>query len=199
MGLPGKSFQGDSYWQGDNLGPVAMFTYYIKEKPKSKSDIRRDKEKDLVKEGKDVSYPTYEDLQAERQEEEATLFFTITDSDGNIVRKLETKPGSGIQRTTWDLRTAPKDPISLRPPSFYNPFAGKEEGTLVAPGEYTVSMSMWHDGSTRQLGAPVTFTVKKLDNATMPAMDRDALAAFKAEVSELSRAVGGTSRAVRDI
>lgn len=196
LGLPGKSFQGDSYWQGENLLPSATFTYYLKEKPKSKAEERREKEKDLIKDNKDTPYPTYDALKAEREQEEAMLHFTVTNSSGEIVRKLEAKPAAGVQRVSWDLRTASKDPVSLRPPAFYNPWAGRDEGNLVPPGEYTVTMLLWSDGSVRQLADPVTFTVKKLDNATMPAQDRDALAAFKAQVSEIARVLDGTIRAM---
>jgi hypothetical protein len=49
------------------------------------------------------------------------------------------------------------------------------------------------------LRTPQTFTVKKLDNATMPAEDHDALAEFKAEVTEMSRAVDAAIRAIREV
>jgi hypothetical protein len=199
LGLPGKSFQGDEYWRGDNLPPCAEFTYYIKDEIKSVQDARREKEKDVIKDNKDVDLPTYEDLKLEREQESASLHFTIKNSEGEIVRKLETKPGTGIQRIRWDLRTASKDPINLRAPSFYNPWAGKDEGYLVPPGDYTVTMSLWKDGEMKQLGTTQNFTVKKLDNATMPAQDRKALAAFKAEASELSRAVDGASKAMSEV
>ncbi|MDX1407746.1 MAG: hypothetical protein R3330_06420, partial [Saprospiraceae bacterium] len=199
LGLPGKSFQGDSYWQGENLGAEALITYYIKDEIKTLTDQRREAEKELAKEGKDVSYPTYEELEAERLEEDPVLYFTIRDDDGTIVRKLETRHGKGVQRISWDLRTAPKDPISLSRPSFYNPFAGQDEGTLAAPGIYSVTMSLWHNGEMRDLAPPVTFEVIPLNNTTMPARDRDALAEFKAEVTELSRAVQGTQRAIGQV
>jgi hypothetical protein len=41
--------------------------------------------------------------------------------------------------------------------------------------------------------------VKKLDNTTMPAQNREALAAFKAEASELSRAIDGASKAKGEV
>ncbi|MDX1476871.1 MAG: glycosyl hydrolase [Saprospiraceae bacterium] len=199
LGLPGKSFQGDSYWQGDNLGAEALFTYYIKDEIKSLTEQRREAEKELAKEGKDVHYPTYDALKAERDEEDPALYFTVRDDAGNIVRKLETRHGTGVQRIKWDLRTAPKDPISLSSSSFYNPFSGRDEGTLVAPGTYSVTMSLWRDGAMQDLAGPVSFEVIPLNNTTMPARDREALAAFKAKVTELSRAVQGTQRAMGQV
>jgi len=99
----------------------------------------------------------------------------------------------------WDLRTASKDPISLSGPAFYNPWASKDEGYLVAPGDYTVMMTLWQDGESRQLGGPQSFTVKKLDNTTFPAQNRDALAAFKAEVSNIARAIDGAASTIGDV
>ena len=32
LGLPGKSFQGDNFYVGENLDPVAMINYYYSEK-----------------------------------------------------------------------------------------------------------------------------------------------------------------------
>ena len=31
LGLPGKSFQGDNFYTGENLDPVAMINYYYDE------------------------------------------------------------------------------------------------------------------------------------------------------------------------
>ena len=56
LGLPGKSFQGDNFYTGDNLDPVAMINYYYNENYKSIKDKRRDIEKGLIKSNKDVFY-----------------------------------------------------------------------------------------------------------------------------------------------
>ncbi|MDH3652573.1 MAG: glycosyl hydrolase, partial [Saprospiraceae bacterium] len=101
-GLPGKSFQGDDFYQGENLGPVAIFTYFLKEKIETKKEARQKAEKDLVKENKDVSYPTYDDLIAEVTEEKPKIYFTVKNSNGEIIRKLSTTPKEGVQRITWD-------------------------------------------------------------------------------------------------
>ena len=196
LGLPGKSFQGDSYWQGDNLPSAALFTYYMKEEAKTLKKQRQDAYKDARKADESVAYPAYEDLEAEQTEDAPALHFTVRNSSGDIVRKLTAKPKAGLNRIHWDLRTAPKNPIRLTAPSFYNPFAGVEEGTLVAPGSYTVEMSLYHMGSESVVGEPQAFEVKALNNTVMPASDRDALAEFKGEVNELSRALQASQRVI---
>ena len=198
-GLPGKSFQGDDFYQGDNLGPVALFTYYIKDKITTKKKERQEKEKELSKENKDVNYPSYDELMAEVTEEDPKLYFTIKDANGNIIRKISTKPGQGVQRISWDLRYAPKDPVSLHSSGFYNPFAGVDEGPQVAPGTYSVAMSIWRDGKMELLGEPATFQVDKIKNNTMPADDFAELEAFKKEVAQLQGAVQGAGRIVSNV
>ncbi len=195
LGLPGKSFQGDDYYLGDNLGADAIFTYYIKEEISSKKEQRLDREKKTT----DDNYPSYDVLKAEQNEEPPYLLFTITNSSGEVVRKLTTQPKKGVNRILWDLRLPSTNPITLKPPSFYNPFSGPDAGTLVPPGQYNVSMSRFVDGVFTELGAPVSFTVKSLNNAVLPAGDREELAAFQEEVLQMARSIKGLQRSIKEV
>lgn len=199
LGLPGKSFQGDAFYSAENLGPVAIFTWYLKDEIKTKEEQRQASEKKQLEAGQDSAYPTYEALKAEANEPSPYLLFTIKDGSGKIVRKLEAKPSAGINRTTWDLRYAPKTAVSFSSSSFYNPFASREEGHLVAPGTYTVQFSKSIDGVETAIGEAVSFKVVPLDNTVLPAADRDAMVAFKNEVAELQRVVDGTQNVVNEI
>lgn len=188
LGLPGKSFQGDDYYMGDNLGSVALITYYIKDKYVSAKDKREKEQNELQKEGKDNAYPTYDALAAERDEEGASLYFTIRNSNGEIVRKLTASAGQeGVQRISWDLRSAAKDPVKSGGSGFYNPFAGISEGPLVAPGDYSVTLTKWQDEKMMPLGEPVSFKVNALDHHTLPITDSDASVAFKLRIEEANR------------
>ena len=195
LGLPGKSFQGDSYYLGENLGPYALFTYYLKEAPKSLKKERREAEK----ESSNDPYPSYEALKAERSEVEPFLVFTIKDREGNIIRNLKTSPKSGVNRLMWDMRYSHDDPISLRGPSFYNPFAGKSEGNLVAPGDYVVSLSAYQKGTYTEIGSSQDFTIKALNNAVLPTGSRTEKLAFQREVSELTRKVAATQQRISEL
>jgi hypothetical protein len=199
LGLPGKAFQGDSYYHGDNLGPNALITYYIKDKVISAADTRTKAEEKAAKANKDNVYPTYEQLAKERDEEKSKIYITIKNQQGDIVRKL-TLPAdkSGLQRITWDLRTASKDPVHLGGSGFYNPFEGKEEGPLVSPGVYTVTLERWQDGKMKILDRPVLFRVKALGNYVLPPTDTANVAAFKRKVEEVNRVVQSASAAMRE-
>jgi len=195
LGLPGKSFQGDSYFTGENLGPVAIFTYMLKEAPKSSKETRRENEK----ESENDPYPSYDELKAERTEIDPYLIFTVKNASGKIVRKLTTKPAKGLNRITWDLRYGYDDPIKLTPPAYYNPFAGKAEGTLIAPGDYSVSMSLYEKGIFKALGKEIDFTVKALDNSVLAAPDRDEKLAFQRKISELYRQISSSQQRISEL
>ena len=195
LGLPKQGFQGDDYYLGENLGSFALFTYYLKEKPESLKSQRQKREKDTA----DDRYPSYDELKAEREEDDAYLLFSIKNAQGDIIRKLKASPAEGINRLKWDLRTAPTSAINLNKSSFYNPFAGNDEGHIVAPGEYTVSMAMVKGTEVTALGTAQSFAVKALNNKVLPAEDMQAMVEFKDEVAELNRQMEGVNRILQDV
>lgn len=197
LGLPGKSFQGDSYYRGDNLGAQALITFYVKDKIVTTSDLRVEEEEKVAKENKDNVYPTYEQLSKERDEEKAKLYVIIQNQAGETVRKLPVSADkAGLQRIVWDLRTAPKDAISLSSSSFYNPFAGKDEGPLVPPGMYSVSLARWQDDKMVPVGESTSFKVKTLDNKVLPAKDFNSMVSFKRKIENLDRIRQSASGAI---
>lgn len=199
MGLPGKSFQGDSYYMGENLGPVAMFTYYLRDDMKSKREKRREMEKEASEDEGDNPYPSYDELKAERQEKAPQLLFTITNSSGRVVRKMTTKPAKGLNRITWDMRYTDTDPINLSSASFYNPWADSDKGILVSPGIYSVTLSSIADDEVKLLAGPVSFEIKAIENRTLPATDRLALDEFNSEVLRLSGAIGAAQHTLSEV
>ncbi|MEM9547878.1 MAG: glycosyl hydrolase [Bacteroidota bacterium] len=199
LGLPGKAMLGDSHYSAEDLGPVAMITYYIKDKIKTLKETRQEKEKEDIKEDKDTPFLNYEDLKKEREQKKPQLLFTITDEDGKVVRKLMKGYASGINRIKWDLRFAPKDPINLSKPAFYNPWAGKAEGSLVRPGTYYVQMTKYVDGVFTDLGDQQEFEVRMLKERVLPAIDLVAKTEFQREVDELDRSISGAGKLIGEM
>ena len=199
LGLPGKSFQGDSYYTADNLGSEAVITYLLTEDVKTLKEKRQDQAKKNSKDNKDNPYPSYDELLAERDEIAPQVLFTITDADGDVIRKILKKPAQGIKRFNWDMRYASKDAISLSGSSFYNPFASTSDGTLVEPGAYNISMAMVIDGVVQDAIDTKSFTIKPLSNTVLPAENRGDAVAFQREVSELARLIEGAGRMVSEI
>jgi hypothetical protein len=107
------------------------------------------------------------------------------------VVKKEFKPvKKGLQRFHWDLRYTLQDPIDLSTPSFYNPFGGRDEGTLVAPGTYSIEMALLKEGQLKTLTGPVNFEVKALKNVEMPAENRAEKVAFQKALAKLQAKLG---------
>ena len=199
LGLPGKSFQGDNFYVGENLDPVAMIDYYYSNSYKSIRDKRKATEKDLVKNNRDVNYPSYDELKAEVNESQAELLFTIRNSENIVVKKISRKPTKGYSRFHWNLRYEPTNPINLSSSSFYNPFAGTTEGTLVEPGDYTIEMDYVVGGNITQLVEPKKFSVTLLDNTVLPARDRNEKVKFQREVSKMRGEISSYSNILSEI
>jgi photosystem II stability/assembly factor-like uncharacterized protein len=188
--------QGANFFSASNPPVASFFTYYLKEAPKSLRARRLEAEAALIKAGKPVPYPTYEELKAEEREEATVLLFTIADEDGQIVRVIEEPARNGINRVTWDLKYPVLAPFY---PPRTGPFLSRPSSTFVVPGAYSVSMALRHGGKVKPLAGPVPFKVQALTAVSLPAADRTELAAFQRRVRRLSNSVNGAAHALTEL
>jgi photosystem II stability/assembly factor-like uncharacterized protein len=194
LGLRDKGHLGTSHYAAANPPVGAVFTYFVKDEIKSLKTLRQEAEKAAADRKENAYYPDMEALRKEDEQPEAYLLFTITDADGDVVRHLKTPAKKGINRITWDLRHQTAAPTTNRfRPSPDQLFGSEETGYLAMPGSYKVSLSKFEDGVLTQLVAPTTFTVKSLQNATLPATDLAASEAFFQKASKLRKAVGAAN------
>jgi hypothetical protein len=177
----------------------AVFTYYLKDEILTQKEIRQKKEKELIEADKSVSYPSFQEMRAEDDENKPKLIFTVRDEKNYIIRTLETDPGKGIHRITWDFHYPTKTPATVSVPSFEDPFSEPDRGPLALPGNYSVSMAKLQNGVLTELVPPVTFSTKLLGNTTLPASDQEALLSFEKEVAEILRVVRGTSKTLDEL
>lgn len=194
----GKYGQGSTYFKAPNPEYGAVFTYYIKDVPKTLKQIRHEKEKELFKDGKPIPQPDEKEMRAEKEEIEPYLIFTITDSKGNVVRKITKSAAKGIQRENWDLRFESTGPVKAAKNKF-NPLAKENGSTMVLPGTYKVSISLVTREGIKPLGSPLSFNVKALNNTTLPAAQRDNLVAFQEKANQIVRTVRGTYNFLNDM
>ncbi|GAB4300081.1 MAG: hypothetical protein Kow0098_27090 [Ignavibacteriaceae bacterium] len=191
FGFKGVAFQGAGFYAAPNPDPGAVFTYYLKNEFKSLKDLRREEEKRKKKNGEDIKYPSYETLKKEIEEPEAYLLFTITDLNGNVIRKIKTDGKKGVNRITWDFRYNAFTPISLNPLDDSVPWQETDKGYMVVPGKYYVSLSKFENGVFKEIVPPREFNCRQLNIATLPAEDKAALDTFNRKVAELTRAITG--------
>ena len=192
LGGRGKSFQGEAFYTADNPPFGATFTYYLKDAPKTKKQRRQEAEKEAERKGVALPYPAFADLSAEEEEEAPAIIFTIADSSGRVVRRLNAPLAPGMNRVSWDLRSPAPTLAPPRPADGEeDPFADPPGGPLVMPGKYSVTVSKRVNGVTSQVSTPQEFTVFVDGQAAMPAPDRAALVEFQQKVARLQRAVSG--------
>jgi photosystem II stability/assembly factor-like uncharacterized protein len=192
FGFNGIAFMGARFFAAPNPEVGAVFTYYIKDEYKSLKDKRRDIEKEKQKNGEDIDFPTYNNLKKESEQPESFLLFTITDNDGNSVRKIKSDIKKGVNRIVWDFRYNSFTPISIMP--FDDSFAWNEpdKGYMALPGKYKVSVAKFEDGKFIEIVAPQEFICKRLFNSNISDKDRIALEDFNKKVADLTRAISGT-------
>ena len=192
----GKSNQGSTYFTADNPDYGATFTYFLKEVPKTKEQLRKEEEKELFKEGKPIPQPTWRELQLEEQQEKTHLIFTIYDANGNVVDQFSKAPSKGISRVYWNMTYATT--ANSRISGKFNPVSNTGRGIMVMPGTYKVGLKMWHEGELTELVEPVAFVCKKLNNTVLPAEDYNENVEFAEKVNKLALAVVGAGRVINE-
>ena len=94
-----KASQGDAYFVADNPPFGAVITYYLPESIQTTKEQRREREKEIEKQGGDTPYPGWDALRAPRKSEEAAcgcVNRTCAASGGEIIRKLEGPGNCGL-------------------------------------------------------------------------------------------------------
>ncbi len=177
--------QGAAYYVAPNPPFGATFTYYLPETTHSLKDARREKEKPLEGEGKDVAFPSWADLQRESLEDAPAIVLTVRNAAGDVVRHIEGPASAGFHRVSWDLRYPITDPWV--PPAERGESWNTPAGVLVSPGEYSVSFAERIDGEVRDLEQQQVFEVYSIRTPTLPGTPQEARVAFQREVDDLSR------------
>ena len=179
-----KGSMGESYFTTPNPKVASVFTYYIKDNLQTLQQKRQKAEGEKIKKGEPVYYPSPDSLLLEDQQPKPYLLFTIYDADGNAIRRIKTNAGKGLHRIEWDFRY-PSGNMEE-----YSSDGGSSYKAL--PGNYTIGLHKFEDGIFTQLAAPVPFTTKALNWASLPATDKNALMAYNNKVYKLRRSVDGT-------
>ena len=194
-----KGSIGHAFFTAPNPEFGAVFRYYVKDGSKTKKQIRRAAEIAIENEGGDTPYPSWDALRAEDRERGAALYILVRDANGQLVRQIPAKSGSGLHQTAWDLRLPAPDPVSIKASGSRPYWAGDPAGPLALPGRYSASLALERDGMITMVGEPQSFTVKALDNSVEITDDRRALQDFQVKVAALQRAVKGAVRSMSEL
>ena len=187
--------QGSMYYKAPNPPYGATITYYVDTVPRTDRDTRKDTEKKLFEKGEFIPQPSPLDLSMEEKEIKPYLIFTITDEEGNIIRKLYKSASKGVSRITWNYTYAGYQPVST---TKFDPVSEGGRGgrwggggISVMPGKYFVSMAMYAKGEVKELAGPEPFVCKPLDIVSIPAKDPAARDRWIREATALARSAYG--------
>lgn len=194
----GRYGTGSTVYLAKNPEFGATFTYFVKEIPKTLKQQRKEKEKKLIKEKQPIPIPSLDELRAEENETPFHFFFTITDEDGKVIRKITSAAKKGINRINWDLRYSETGNVDARGDK-YNPTSTGGSTWLVLPGTYNVTLSQYAGGEVKDLYGPVVFNAKSLNNTTLPAEDRKEMIAFLKKTDKLYKAMDGAESFTEDM
>lgn len=179
LGVSERGFQGANFFTAPNPDYGTTFTFYLKEELKTKKSQRVKKDRELSSAGKDVPYPSWEDLKAEDREVAPTRWLTIRDAAGNVVRKLPTSTGKGLVRAQWDFRHAGGGGRRR----------GGGSGPIAVPGKYTVEISQMVEGNVTEVMPKTEFEIEPLTFGDTSEINRQSIIEFSKSVLKLSSAV----------
>ncbi len=198
-GWGGKGDFGSDRYAADNPPYGAVFAYYLAEDLQSLKDQRRKIEQEQQKEGGDNLYPSWDQLRREDREEAPSVTLIVSDSAGNVVRRIEGPAGKGFHRVAWNMRYPAPDPVNLDPEADRAPWDSEPQGPMVLPGRYSVTLSKRTEGLLQEIAGPQVFSLKPLFTGGLVADNREAVLEFQSQTAELYRAVMGADKAAEEI
>ncbi|NOX85128.1 MAG: glycosyl hydrolase [Chlorobi bacterium] len=194
----GKGSQGAAFFTAPNPPFGAQFTYYLKDGYKTKKSVREEKEKKLNKQFKDVEFPSWDELESERMENKPVVWLTVKDTEGHVIRRIKGPVSKGFHRISWDL-TYPSDrAIDIHSKPFKRENYWRQNGAMVVPGTYTVSLSKEIDGVVTNLSEPVTFKVVPIRQGVLKGAPPEETVAFWKKIQKLWGDVSATSLSLKN-
>ena len=175
--------QGDNYYKAKNPPYGANFTYYLREKIKSKKEIRQEFEKKT----KNTDFQGWEKLQAEKRQKDPKVVLIIKDDAGNIVNTIDGPNNEGFNRINWELNYPDKSGEKLNGKSPTN------SKTLATPGDYTVTLAKKIDGQLEVLAGPKDFKVIPLKEGALKGKSYDEINNFREEFIVFSQELTATN------
>ncbi|MCP5518554.1 MAG: glycosyl hydrolase [Verrucomicrobiales bacterium] len=197
-GRDGRGSQGASFYAAANPPFGAVFTYHLKEKLRTRRELRQEAEKKAGAGLKKEDYPALADLRAEDRDQAPEVWLVVRDDQGEILRQIPGSRDRGLHRVAWDLRLPSSEPVQLKGGEEPAPWEDLPSGPLALPGNYTVTLTQVTNGGTTELAPPVEFRVIPLELATFAAADKEATFEFQRKVAGLQRAVEGALKSAAE-
>jgi photosystem II stability/assembly factor-like uncharacterized protein len=170
---------GADYYFAKNPEYGAVFTYHLASEYTTKKAKRQKQEKELNKAQKNIPFPGWVSLDAEKQEMPAQVILTIQDENGNIIKKIKQKASKGSHRIAWDLEHFNPFAISL------NGRSRRGGGAMATPGDYLASLHLENNGEVTKLDGPISFEVKPIRKGVLKGASYAEYNTFRTELTSL--------------
>lgn len=193
-----KGGQGDSYFVAPNPPFGAVFTYYLRDSLQTAKEMRQAQEKPLEKAGRDIPFPGWDALEAEKRQGQPQVWLTVTDTEGTVVRRVEGPVTAGFHRVAWDLHYPSPDAITAAGVASTGEQEEPVVGMLAAPGIYTVTLSKELNGVTTSLSQPQTFQVVPLRKGALEGAPYEEVAVFWRALEDATRRSSAVGVALKD-
>lgn len=171
-----RAFQGANFYTGSNPDYGVTFTYHLKDSLKTKTSKRKSNDNKLKAAGKDVPYPTWDELKDEDRETSPRVFLTVKDASGTPVQRLAGPTSKGLHRTQWNFRHG-------------SAAGGRRGGPMAIPGKYTVEVHQQVDGKVTELIAATPFEIEPITFGDTTEINRKAILEFAKKALKLSKKV----------
>jgi len=108
---------------------------------------------------KDIVFPGWEKLDAEKQESKASAILIVKNSNGEIVTQLQGPLTKGMNQVNWNLmEKTPTLTMNSRNRDIYK---------LAEPGSYNITLYQRIEGKLTQIAGPKTLEVERIRKGTL--------------------------------
>ncbi len=160
---------GGQHFVGQNPQFGAMFTYFVSEDYTSPSKLRKKEERACNKEERDIDFPGWDNLEAEKMEDKVAYWLVIRDETGKVISRQKVAHSKGFHRVSWNLRSMLILPISQRA----KPGSNEARGFMVSEGVYTAEIVKSISGELITLSTPVQFHVNRLHEPSLAPVTKE--------------------------
>jgi photosystem II stability/assembly factor-like uncharacterized protein len=173
-GRGNNSSLGIDRFVGNNPLYGAVFTYFVSEEYTTASSIRKKEEAACNKEQRDIDFPGWDALEAEKNESVVSYWLVIKDESGAIMSRQKVSKGKGFHRVSWNLRRIMPMPVSKSA----SLGANVPRGFYVPEGQYQAVLVKSYQGVLTPLGEAVRFEVKLLHQPSIPYVSTETKEAY---------------------
>jgi len=174
---------GADYYFAKNPDFGAVFTYHLASDYKTQKTLRQAREKELNQAAKNIPFPGWDALDAEKEELPAQVILTIEDEQGNVINKVKQKASKGSHRIVWNLEHFNPFAISL------NGRSRRGGGALATPGTYQASLYLDQEGTLSKLDGPIPFEVKSIREGVLKGATHQAYNAFRTDLTSFVKQI----------